>query len=52
MGNVYYVIALILIIIWAIGFFALNSNSSIHMLLVASAIVILVRINKENKIVK
>ncbi|MBC8006054.1 MAG: lmo0937 family membrane protein, partial [Verrucomicrobia bacterium] len=34
MGNLLYAIAVILIIIWALGFFAYNVGSVIHILLV------------------
>ncbi|MGE5393419.1 MAG: lmo0937 family membrane protein [Candidatus Saccharibacteria bacterium] len=44
MGNLLYVIAVILIIIWALGFFAYNVGSVIHILLVVAIIAILLRV--------
>jgi predicted ferric reductase len=49
MGNLLYTIAVILIIIWAIGFFAYNLGSIIHILLVIAIIAIILRIIKGNK---
>ncbi|MFA9390172.1 MAG: lmo0937 family membrane protein [Prolixibacteraceae bacterium] len=49
MGNLLYTIAVILIIIWALGFFALNLGSVIHILLVIAIISILLRIIRGNK---
>lgn len=44
MGNLLYIIAVILIIFWAIGFFAYTAGGIIHILLVLAIIAILVRI--------
>ena len=44
MGNLLYIIAVILIIGWAIGFFAFNIGAIIHILLVIAIIAILFRI--------
>ena len=44
MGNLLYLIAVILIIFWAIGFFAYSLGSVIHILLVLAIISILFRI--------
>ena len=44
MGNLLYVIAVILIIFWAIGFFAYSAGAIIHLLLVLAVISILVSI--------
>jgi hypothetical protein len=38
MGNLLYIIAVILIIGWAIGFFALHAGGIIHILLVIAII--------------
>lgn len=50
MGNVLYMIAVLLILFWAIGFFAYNTGSIIHILLVLAVISVLVRIIKGDKI--
>jgi hypothetical protein len=50
MGNLLYVIAVILIIGWAIGFFAYNLGAIIHILLVIAIISILVRVIQGRKI--
>ena len=44
MSNLLYIIAVILIIGWAIGFFAYSAGSVIHILLVIAIIAILVRV--------
>ena len=49
MGNLLYTIAVVLIIIWAIGFFAYSVGSIIHVLLVIALISILVRVIQGNK---
>lgn len=44
MGNLLYIIAVLLIIGWAVGFLAFNAGGLIHILLVIAVIVILLRI--------
>ena len=44
MGNLLYIIAVILIIFWAIGFFAYSAGGIIHILIVIAIIAILIRI--------
>jgi hypothetical protein len=44
MGNLLYTIAVILIIIWAIGFFAYSAGALIHLLLVIAIVAILLRL--------
>jgi hypothetical protein len=48
MGNLLYLIAVVLIIVWALGFFGivggLAGNSLIHILLVIAIIAILLRV--------
>jgi len=43
MGNLLYVIAVILIIAWAIGFIGYNAGGIIHVLLVIAIIAIIVK---------
>jgi hypothetical protein len=50
MSNLLYVIAVILIILWALGFFALNLGSVIHVLLVIAIVAILLRLIRGNRI--
>jgi hypothetical protein len=50
MSNLLYIIALILIIFWAIGFFAYSIGSIIHILLVIAIIAILLRLIQGRKI--
>ncbi len=52
MGNLLYTIAVILIIFWAIGFFAYSAGSIIHILLVIAVIAIILRIIQGDKIIK
>jgi hypothetical protein len=44
MGNILYVIAVILIIGWLLGFFAFHVGGIIHVLLVLAFIAIIVRV--------
>jgi hypothetical protein len=44
MGNLLYIVAVILIIAWAIGFFAYSTGGIIHLLLVIAIIAIIVRL--------
>ncbi len=44
MGNLLYTIAVILVIFWAIGFFAYSAGSIIHILLVIAVIAIIFRL--------
>lgn len=49
MGNLLYAVAVILIILWAIGYFAYSAGAIIHILLVIAVIAILLRIIQGNK---
>ena len=44
MGNLLYIIAVILVIGWAIGFFVYSAGSIIHILLVIALIAIVFRL--------
>jgi hypothetical protein len=44
MGNLLYLIAVILVIAWAIGFLGYHSGGIIHLLLVIAVIAILLKI--------
>lgn len=44
MGNLLYAIAVILIIFWAVGFFAYSAGAIIHILLVIAVIAVLLRL--------
>jgi hypothetical protein len=50
MGNLLYTIAIILIIFWAIGFFAYSAGAVIHILLVIAVIAILLRLIQGKKV--
>lgn len=50
MGNLLYAIAVILIIFWAIGFFAYSAGTIIHVLLVIAVIAILLRLIQGKKV--
>ena len=49
MGNMFYAIAVVLIIIWAIGFLGYNSGGIIHILLVIALIAVILRIIRGSK---
>ncbi len=44
MGNLLYVIAVVLVIAWAIGFVGYGTGGLIHVLLVIAIIVVLLRV--------
>jgi hypothetical protein len=44
MSNLLYTVAVILIILWAIGFFAYSAGSIIHILLVIAIVAVLLRL--------
>ena len=44
MGNLLYVVAIILLIGWAFGFFVYSAGSIIHILLVIAIVAILLRV--------
>jgi hypothetical protein len=50
MSNLLYLIAVILIIIWAAGFFAYNVGGVIHILLVIAIVAILLRVIRGNSV--
>ncbi|WP_291779372.1 lmo0937 family membrane protein [Cecembia sp.] len=50
MGNLLYIIAVILIIVWAVGFLGYNSGGIIHVLLVIAVIAILLRVISGRKV--
>jgi hypothetical protein len=51
MGNLLYIIAVILVIAWAIGWVAFNAGSLIHILLVIAIIALLLRIIRGRRVV-
>jgi hypothetical protein len=52
MSNLLYIVAVILIIFWAIGFFAYGVGAIIHVLLVIAVISILLRVIQGDRIIK
>ena len=44
MGNLLYIIAVVLVIIWAIGFLGFQAGGIIHLLLVIAIIAVLLRV--------
>jgi len=51
MGNLLYVIAVILLIAWAIGFIGYNVGGIIHVLLVIAIIAVLFRVIQGRRVV-
>ena len=49
MGNLLYMLAVILVIAWAIGFFAYSVGSIIHILLVIAIIAVILRVIQGKK---
>jgi len=50
MGNLLYVIAVVLIIAWAIGFIGYSSGGIIHILLVIAIIAVILRLIQGKRI--
>lgn len=50
MGNLLYIVAVILIIAWAIGFFAYSVGGIIHILIVIAVIAIIFRVIQGRRI--
>jgi hypothetical protein len=44
MGNLLYIIAVILVIAWAIGFLGYNAGGIIHILLVIAVVAVLLKV--------
>jgi len=44
MGNLLYIIAVVLVVAWAIGFFGFSAGYFIHILLVIAVVAVIVRI--------
>jgi hypothetical protein len=44
MGNLLYIIAVILVIVWAIGFFGYAAGGIIHLLLVIAIVLFLLKV--------
>jgi hypothetical protein len=51
MGNLLYTVAVILLILWAIGYLAFNVGGIIHILLVIAIIAVLFRVISGKRIV-
>jgi hypothetical protein len=51
MGNLLYIIAVILVIGWAIGFIGYNAGGLIHILLAIALIAVILRVIQGNKAV-
>jgi hypothetical protein len=52
MGNLLYLIAVILIIGWVLGFFVYSAGGIIHILLVIAVIAIILRLIRGDRVVK
>jgi hypothetical protein len=51
MNNLLYIIAVILIVSWAIGFFAYSAGGIIHILLIIAIVVIILKVIQGKKII-
>lgn len=52
MGNLLYIIVVVLVILWALGYFAFAVGSFIHILIVIAVIIILIKLLTGNKVIK
>jgi hypothetical protein len=50
MNNLLYTIAVVLIILWAVGFFAYSAGNIIHILLVIAIIAVILRVIQGKKL--
>ncbi len=50
MGNLLYIVAVVLVIMWAIGFLGYSAGGLIHILLVVAIVAVLLRIISGRKI--
>lgn len=50
MGNLLYLIAIVMIILWALGYYAFNAGGLIHALIVIAIIAVLFRIISGKKL--
>lgn len=50
MGNLLYIIAVVLLIGWALGFFVYSAGSVIHLLLVIAIIAIVLRLIRGERV--
>ncbi|MFN3916156.1 MAG: lmo0937 family membrane protein [Flavobacteriales bacterium] len=44
MNNLLYIVAVVLIILWAVGYFTYNASGLIHILIVIAVVMVLLRI--------
>lgn len=49
MGNILYTVAVVLVIIWAIGFLGFHTGGIIHILLVIALIAVILRVIQGRK---
>ncbi len=49
MGNILYTVAVILVILWAVGYLGFHAGGIIHLLLVIAIVVILLRVIQGKK---
>jgi hypothetical protein len=52
MGNFLYITAIVLAILWAVGYFGYNLGELIHLLIVIALVAVLIRIITGNKLIK
>ncbi len=50
MGNLLYIIAVILIILWAVGYLGINAGGLIHILLIIAVIAVLFQVIQGKRI--
>ncbi len=51
MGNLLYFIAIILLVGWAVGFFAYSAGAIIHILLVIALIAVIIRVIQGRRVI-
>ncbi|MBK7762882.1 MAG: lmo0937 family membrane protein [Bacteroidetes bacterium] len=51
MGNLLYIVAVVLVILWAVGHFGFHAGSVIHVLLLIALIAVLLRVIRGDKVI-
>ncbi|HEX4877197.1 MAG TPA: lmo0937 family membrane protein [Chitinophagaceae bacterium] len=49
MGNLLYIVAVVLLLLWVLGYFAFSAGSLIHVLLVLALVAVIIRVASGRK---
>ncbi|WP_103789563.1 lmo0937 family membrane protein [Solitalea longa] len=51
MGNLLYIIAVLLVVVWLIGFVGFHAGGLIHLLLVIAFVVVVIRLTQGRRVI-